>query len=310
MTDRDTPAANSPEPDDVPREPSRAEIDEAMRANGRSSDADALEAGDDLDGARRVDADADADDSFAAAPIAPAVNDAAPVRTKYPPSKAAVIAGAILAALMLGLMILAWTQEPKEYMPEYNRLQIQGVAQLLEDQDVAEYTSDEVTAAQEAFADAGNDRDMTSESAAQALNIAKPDSVNATEIDEVLAEAEASFQTIEGIESNLRSQIILFAVTGGLMALGAVFYQRGKIWARFVGMFVAGFTAVMYIMQVLQGALNILGMIIVIVSAAAFYLFMKGRLDEHPAARPRGDGGGRPGGLLSTIFAPRPKPSK
>lgn len=303
MTDRDTHAANSPEPDDVPREPSRAEIDEAMRSSGRSSGDDPVEAADDVtayDDARH----ADADDSFPAAPVA---DGTAPVRAKYPPSKAAVIAGAILAALMLGLMILAWTQEPRDYMPEYNRLQIEGVAQLLEDQDVAEYTADEVTTAQQAFADAGNDRDMTSESAAQALNTAQPDSVNAAEIDDVLAEAEASFQTIEGIQDNLRSQIILFAVTGGLLALAVVFYQRGKVWARFVGMFVAGFTAVMYIMQVLQGALNILGLIIVITSAAAFYLFMKGRLDDHPATRARAGTGG---GLLGSIFAPRQKPSK
>lgn len=296
MTDRDPNAANSPDPDDVPREPSRAELDDAMRTDG------------DVDAARRGEL---APDAAGRGPgdlsAAPAVEDAAPARVTYPPSKAAVIAGALLSALMLGLMILAWTQQPREYMPEYNRLQIQGVAQLLEDQDVAEYTGDEVTAAQQAFADAGNDRNMTSESAAQALNSAKPDSVTPADIDDVLAEAEASFQTLEGIESNLRSQIILFAVAGGLLALAVVFYQRGKVWARFVAMFVSGFTAVMYVMQVLQGALNILGLVIVVVSAATFYLFMKGRLDEPPAARPRGGAGG---GGLSSLFAPRPKPAK
>lgn len=281
MTDRDTPAADSPEPDDVPREPSKAELDDAIRANGERQDGEP----------------------------APAAIEEAPARASYPPSKPAVIAGAILSALMLGLMILAWTQQPKDYMPEINRQQIEGVARVLEDQDVADYTNDEVKAAQEAFADAGSGRDMTSETAAQALNTAKPDSVTAVEIDDVLSEAKASFQTLEGLESGLRSQIILFAVTGALMALGTVLYQRGKAWARYIAMFVSGFVAVMYIMQVLQGALNIPGIVIVLASVAAFYLFMKGRLDDPPAARPRAGGmGGGGGGLLGSLFAPKPRP--
>lgn len=309
MTDRDTPAANSPEPDDVPREPSGAEIDDAMRANGRSNDADPIEpdTGDDADVRGNLDEFNNRDDD--GFPAAPEVSGAAPARVTYPPSKPAVIAGAILSALMLGLMILAWTQEPKSYMPDINHQQIEGVARVLEDQDVADYTSDEVKAAQEAFANGGSGRDMTGETAAQALNTAKPDSVTAAEIDDVLSEAQASFQTLEGLESGLRSQIILFAVTGALMALGTVLYQRGKVWARYIGMFVSGFVAVMYIMQVLQGALNIPGIIIVVASVAAFYFFMKGRLDEAPAAR-AGGGAGRAGGGLGSLFAPRPRRPK
>lgn len=298
MTDRDTPAANSPEPGDVPREPSRAELDDAIRANGSAADNSPAGSGAGEDKAE-LRADAAGED----VPVAP---DEAPARASYPPSKAAVIAGTILSALMLALAILAWTQEPRSYMPEVNRQQIEGVARILEDQDVADYTADEVQVAQEAFAADGADRDMTSETVAQALNTAKPDSVDAAEIDDILTEAEASFQTLEGLQSGLRSQIVLFALTGGLMAVGTVFYQRGKAWARYVAMFVSGFVAVMYIMQVLQGALNIPGMIITAASVAAFYMFMKGRLDEPPAARARGGAGGGFAGL----FAPRSKRSE
>lgn len=302
MTDRDPAAANSPEPDDVPREPSRAEIDDAIRAHGRSSATDRIES---------ADAGHDGDvrgpvDDFG---VTPGDDEQPPARARYAPSKSAVIAGSILSALMLGLMILAWAQEPRSYLPEINRQQVEGVARILEDQDIAEYTDDQVSAAQDAFADAGSDRDMTSETAAQALNTAKPDSVTPDEIEDVLTEAKASFQTLEGLESGLRSQIILFAISGVLMAVGTVLYQRGKIWARYIAMFVSGFIAVMYIMQVLQGALNIPGIIIVVASVAAFYMFMKGRLDEAPAARTRGAGGGG----LSSLFAPRsprPKPSE
>ena len=92
------------------------------------------------------------------------------------------------------------------------------------------------------------------------------------QVEDLLVEKKASYQTTEGLEKSLRSQIILFAVTGGLMALGTVFYQRGKPWARFIGMFVAGFIAVMYVMQVVQGALNIPGLAITFASVAAIDL--------------------------------------
>jgi hypothetical protein len=141
---------------------------------------------------------------------------------------------------------------------------------------------------------------MTHETVAEALNSAKPDSVTAAQVEDLLAEKKASYQTTEGLEKSLRSQIILFAVTGGLMALGTVFYQRGKSWARFIGMFVAGFIAVMYVMQVVQGALNIPGLAITFASVAAFYFFMKGRLEDPPVGVRGGGFGG-----LGSLFQPR-----
>ncbi|WP_153504464.1 hypothetical protein [Cumulibacter manganitolerans] len=286
MTDRDT-AASTPDPDDVPREPSKQELD-AGRASGVESPLDPVGAPE----ARHDDLawPAGADD----APVAASA-------TKYPPSRPAVIAGAILAAVLLALAILAAFQDPKSYMSEINKQQIAGVAQVLKDEKVADYTSAEIKTAQQSFADEGATRDMTNESAAAALNAGKPDSVTAGQIKDVLAEKKAQFQTVEALQSGLRSQIILFTLTGLLMAAGTLFYQRGKAWARYIGMFVSGFIAVMYVMQVVQGALNIPGIVITLAAIAAFYFFMKGRLEDPPAPRP---GGGGFGGFGS-LFAPR-----
>lgn len=290
MTDRDPSAANSPEPeDDVLREPSRAELDEAIRARAERAQAD--------DRADR--AEDDAAEQADALPVAPEAYDEPYEPVRREPSRGAVIAGAILAALLLGLTILAFTQDPRSYMTDINREQIAGVARVVEDQDIAEYNADEVRAAQEAWAAAGSDRDMTSDTAAQALNAARPDSINAGQIDDALGEIGAQFQTLQNLEDGLRSQTILFAVTGGLAALATVFYQRRQTWARVVGMFVSGFVAVMYVMQVVQGALNIPGMLLVVASVSAFYLFMKGRLDDPMPARAGGGLG------LGGSFGPR-----
>ncbi|WP_106848798.1 hypothetical protein [Blastococcus sp. Marseille-P5729] len=319
MTDRDNPAARSSEPDDrdrdpardetghdssrppggaspanddIPREPSRQELDEAMSADAdRPDDAYATDV-------RGTDA---ADDDLLAAPPAPEEDlTGAPVLTKRPPSKPAVIAGGILAALLLGLALLATTQSPREFLPEVNKQMVAGVANLLEEEDVAEYTDDEVEAAQQAYADAGGDRNMNDENVADALNSAKPESITAAEIQEARDKHNANYASLEQMESQLRSQMILFAVTGALMALATVFYQRGKSWARYIGMFVAGFVAVMYVMQVVQGALNIPGLVITVASVAAFYFFMKGRLEDPP---PGMTGGGFAG--FGGMFAPR-----
>lgn len=283
----------SPLSDDVPREPSKHELDEAMAA-------EADRGVDNADGDRR---DGDhLDDDLLAAPPAPEDDGltGAPVLATRPPSRPAVIAGGVLAALLLGLAILATTQSPREFLPEVNKQMVAGVANLLEQEDVAEYTDDEVEAAQQAYADAGGERNMTDENVAQALNSAKPDSVTANEIEEARDKNEANYASLEQMESQLRSQIILFAVTGGLMALATVFYQRGKSWARYIGMFVAGFVAVMYVMQVVQGALNIPGMVITLAAVGAFYFFMKGRLEDPPAGMAGGGFGGFGG-----MFAPR-----
>lgn len=314
MTDRDNPAASSSDPDDfdrgqardeaahdaqssgasparfdTPHEPSKHELDEAMAGDVDRADADRIE----TDRADRT------DDNLLAAPPAPDLDEpaVAPALAKRPPSKPAVIAGGILAALLLGLAILAMTQSPREFLPEVNKQMVAGVANLLEEEDVAEYTDDEVEAAQQAYADAGGDRNMNDENVADALNSAKPDSVTVDEIKEARDKHKANYASLEQMESQLRSQIILFAVTGGLMALATVFYQRGKSWARYIGMFVAGFVAVMYVMQVVQGALNIPGLVITLASVAAFYFFMKGRLED---PRP-----GMTGGGFGGMFAPR-----
>lgn len=289
MTDRDE--AMSPDHDDIPREPSKHELDAAL--NGSSA-------------ARRP-----ATDDDAASVDADAVDIADPIEldetsgtaavVTYPPSKAAVIASALLAAVLLALSVLAFTQDPKDYMSDINHQQVGGLAKLLEDEKVASYSDDEVKAAQEAFKDAGAERDMTNENAAEALNSAKPDSVTADQIGDLLKEKETRFQTLENLKSGLRSQIIMFAVAGVLMAVAAVFYQRGKVWARFLGMFVAGFVAVLYVTQVVQGALNIPGLVITLAAVAAFYFLMKGRLEDRPVAA-----GGRPGGLgFGSLFTPR-----
>lgn len=290
MSDRDTSAASTPDPEDIPREPSKHELDAAMTGNGATPSRPAND--------EQIADQATTDDDLA---WPEGVDDEPVAPVKHAPSKAAVIAGGILAALLLGLAILASTQDPKSYMPDINKQQVAGVAALLKDEKIAEYTDDQVKAAQKSFAEGGAGRNMTSESAADALNVAKPDSVTAKEIKDILAKKKTNFQTVDGLNSGLRSQIILFAVTGALMALGTVFYQRGKVWARFIGMFVAGFIAVMYIMQIVQGALNIPGMVISLAAVAAFYFFMKGRLED-PPVRPAGAGGG---GLLGGMFAPR-----
>ena len=302
MTDRDT-AASTPDPNDVPREPSKHELDAAMKDRASTSRDDAVDA-DVADDAEVSAAKRDADPLGADDDLAwPEGDDDVPVAaasTTHAPSRPAIIAGAILAAILLALAILAAFQDPKSYMGEINKQQVAGVAQVLKTEKIAEYTSDQVKAAQQAFADAGATRDMTNESVAQALNSAKADSVSADQVKDVLAKKKAQYQTIESLQSGLRSQIILFTVTGLLMAAATVFYQRGKTWARFIGMFVSGFIAVMYVMQVVQGSLNIPGIIITLAAVAAFYFFMKGRLDDPPVARAGGGMGG-----LGGLFTPR-----
>ncbi|MFV0532665.1 MAG: hypothetical protein ACK5MR_03305 [Cumulibacter sp.] len=292
MTDRDTPGANSPDPDDVPREPSKAEIDDAIRARSDATPvADRSESTDEGDAGARAEF-----------PAAPAIDERAQPegRRTFPPSRFAVISGSILAAIMLGLMIFTFSQDVSALVPDSNRAQVEGTARLLEDQDVAEFTDDEIDTAKDAFTTAGESRDINSGNVADALNVAKPDSVTAEQIDDMLTENDIEYSTLESMESQFRYQAFIFGGVGVVMLLGTFFYQRAKSWARYIGMFGSGFISVMYLMQVMQGGMNVITLVLTVVGIATFWAFMKGRLVElppMPGGRPRGGG----------LFAPRPK---
>lgn len=276
----------SPDPDDVPREPSKDELEPAIAYPSGGTDDDV------------------------AAPVTIA------------PKKAAWIALAVLGVIMLIMMGFGLSQDGKSLQASYPPAQVTVTSQALTKEKIGpKYTQAEITKAGENWKDQGVTVDPSAEQMASALNSVNSDKqVTADDVSKALKANKVSLKlpTVESLQKSITIQTIIFAVLGLASLVAAWFYRQGAAWARILGMVASGIVTLMFVMQVLQGTLSLPLIVIVIAGAAAFVLTMKGRLKAPIALAGRGGprapggfggmGGGIGGGLFGNLFRPRPRP--
>lgn len=281
----------SQDPDDVPREPSKDELEPLISypSNG-------------------------ADDETAA-----------PVT--LPPKQAAWIALTVLGLIMLIMMGFGISQDGKSLQASYPPAQVTVTGQALAKEKIGpKYTTAEITKAGENWKAKGVTVDPSADQMAAALNSVNSDKqVSADDVSKALKANKVSLKlpTVESLQKSITIQTIIFAVLGLAALVAAWFYRQGAAWARILGMLASGIVTLMFVMQVLQGTLSLPLIVIVIAGAAAFIFTMKGRLKQPIAIAGRGGprapggfggfgglggGGMGGGGLLGGLFRPRPRP--
>lgn len=260
--------------DDIPREPSKAELDGAI-AWPKDKDDDATE-----------------------------------TAQTFAPKKAAWVALGVLALIMFAMAGIGLSQDAKALQRSYLPVQAQVTAQVLEKDKVVNYTKDETTKAAQRWADQGVTVAPTAAQMADALNAVVSDNKKVTEkqVSDSLKKNKVNLTvpTVDELNSSIRTQTIIFGVVALAAVAAAYFYRQGASWARMLGMFVAGLVTIMFVMQVVNGSLSALTLAIVLSGGAAFFFLMKGRL-----VAPAPIGGGRPGGagggIFGSLFRPRPR---
>ncbi len=274
MTDRDNPTEpGSEEPDDIPREPSKDELGDSISYPQNAGEAEA-----------------DAPQTFA-------------------PKKPAWIALGVLALIMFTMTGLGLSQDAKDLQSSYVPVQVTVTAQVLGKDKVVNYTDSETKKAADKWKSMGTTVTPSAAQMADVLNASVGDGKQVTEkqVADSLKKNKVTLTipTIQQLDSSIRTQTIIFGVVGLAAAAAAYFYRQGANWARMLGMFVSGLVTIMFVMQVVNGSLSIIVVAIVLSGGAAFFFLMKGRLVA-PVAIGGGRPGGGAGGILGSLFRPRP----
>ncbi|MEO6957686.1 MAG: hypothetical protein ABI137_13160 [Antricoccus sp.] len=281
----------SPDPDDVPREPSKDELEPAIAYPSNGAD----------------------DEAAAPAVIAP--------------KQAAWIALTILGLIMLVMMGFGISQDGKALQASYPPAQVTVTGQALAKEKIGpKFTDAEITKAGENWKAKGVTVDPSADQMAAALNSVNSEKqVTAADVSKALAANKVSLKlpTVDSLQKSILIQTVIFALLGVASLVAAWFYRQGAAWARLLGMLASGIVTLMFVMQVLQGTLSLPLIVIVIAGAAAFVFTMKGRLKERVVIAGRGGprspggfggfggmggGGMGGGGLLGGLFRPRPRP--
>ncbi|GAB3293028.1 hypothetical protein EK0264_11960 [Epidermidibacterium keratini] len=245
---------------EAPREPSKYELDERA---------------------------AKQDDDLAAPPVAA---DETAERKAVPPSKWAMIFLGGLAALLLAFGILSLTQDAKALHRSIMPQQVAVVSQLLEKNDGPKLSQEQLKTAQDNWVENGDVNDPSGANLAPVINQATgasgDDEVTAERIDTLVKDNEVNLTwTMDEVQSMLNRQVAMFLIGGAVAAIALIFYRQRKGWARILGMFISGLAGIMFLMQVIQGGLNIFALLLTVAGIGAFYFLMKGRLDEGPPQR-------------------------
>lgn len=237
-----------------------------------------------------------------------AADDDAPVKV-YKPKRNAIIALAVLSAIMLALSGLGFSQDGATIQKSYSPAQMQVLVSSLEKDKVRSFSDAETKSLAAAWTDQGLRLDPTPEQLSTLITSKYPDKpVTAKQVSDTLEKNKVTLKlpTVESLDSSIRTQSLIFLAVGLAGLVSAFFYFRGAKWARLVGMVVSGLVVVMWLMQVLNGALSLPVIVVLLAGAVSFFLLLRGRLTPpRGGAAPAGPGGF---GGLGALFRPRPRP--
>lgn len=243
----------------------------------------------------------------------PGEEDEIESKEPIPPSRRALIALGILGVVMFVLAGIVFGQNAATAQKQYSVAQVNVMVELLKKEKIT-FTTAQTTKMGEAWRDQGVNIDPTASQLRDLVTAQVPDKKVTeaniqTQIDKNKTEAGQSplrMPTANEIESSFRTQALIFAGLGLVVALAAFIYFRRNKWGRILGMFASGLITVMYLMQLVSGAVSLPVIVVTLAGAAAFWFTLQGRLMPL-TPRPGGMGGNGFGGGLAGLFRPKPR---